>query len=156
MFTSRSSWLKMPPSTTPGASSAPWNSIGTVALIAWSIRTRRRSTWIASPRTGWRWTSLISTFVDAPLDRHLDHLGGVRERVAQDAGVDREGLRILAAAVDHARHEALAAHASRRPRPLRGAALELQAGGFGGGHRAASDGSETGSDDRHPRVRWRS
>ena len=66
MFTSRSSWLKMPPSATPGASSAPRNSIGTVALIAWSMRTRRRSTWIASPRTGWRWTSLISTFVDAP------------------------------------------------------------------------------------------
>jgi hypothetical protein len=66
MFTSRSSWLKMPPSVTPGDSSWPLNSIGTVAWIATSIRTRRRSTWTASPRTGCRCTSLIRTLLLDP------------------------------------------------------------------------------------------
>src|SRR5215216_3971439 len=52
MLSSRVSWLSTPPSTTPGASSAPVSSSTTVVWIVSDMFTRRRSTWTASPRTG--------------------------------------------------------------------------------------------------------
>ncbi len=74
---------------------------------------------VASPRTGWRWTSLIRTLAGASPIADLDHLRRVRELVAQDAGVDREVLRVLAAAVDDAGDEAVPAEAPRGARALR-------------------------------------
>src|SRR4051794_4609136 len=79
------------------------------------------------------------------VDRHLDHLSRVRERVAQHPRVDREVLRVLAAAVDDARNLPVAAQAPRGTRALGRAQAELERGGLGGSHKAADDGSETGS-----------
>ena len=66
MLTSRVSWLSTPPSVTPGDSSAPTRSSTAVEWIGWLMSTRSRSTWIASPRTGWFWTSLTITGVALP------------------------------------------------------------------------------------------
>ena len=66
MLSSRVSWLSTPPSTTPGASSAPVSSSTTVVWIVSAMFTRSRSTWTASPRTGWRWRSLTSTGTPVP------------------------------------------------------------------------------------------
>ena len=85
MLTSRSSWLKMPPSATPGPSSAPRNSIGTVA---WIVCVHAHAQQIDVDRLAAHRVALdvLDQHVRGrALDRHLDHLGGVRERVAQDA-----------------------------------------------------------------------
>ena len=76
---------------------------------------------MASPRTGWFWTSLTITGVGlAAVDGEVEDRAGVRERDAQDARVDREGQRLVAAAVDDAGDEALAAQAARGARPFDG------------------------------------
>src|SRR5215210_475465 len=65
-LTSRVSWLSTPPSLTPGASSPPTRSSTAVEWMGCDMSTRSRSTWIASPRTGWFWTSLTMTGVALP------------------------------------------------------------------------------------------
>ena len=122
--------------------------------------TRSRSTCTASPRTGWRCRSLTSTGVPvAAVDRDLEDRAGVRERVAQDAGVDREVLGVAVAAVDHAGDEALAAQAARGARAFGSAGGEGERSGVEGmvrrrrgagrvregGARAARHASESGS-----------
>ena len=50
------------------------------------MSTRSRSTWIASPRTGWFWTSLTITGVAvAAVDGEVEDRAGVRERRAERA-----------------------------------------------------------------------
>ena len=66
MLTSRVSWESTPPSMTPGASSAPTSSSTTVVWIVSFMFTRRKSTCMISPRTGWRWRSLTSTGAALP------------------------------------------------------------------------------------------
>ena len=57
-------------------------------------------------------------------DAQLEHRAGVGKRVPQQAGVDVERDRVLATAVDHAGHVALAAQPARRPRSGRLATLD--------------------------------
>ena len=95
----------------------------------------------------------------AAVDRDLEDRAGVRQRVAQDARVDGEVLRLAVAAVDDAGDEALAAQAARGARALRVAGGQGERSGVGShgegvaardgrvrnGARAARHASETGS-----------
>ena len=110
-------------------------------MIASSRRTRSRSTWIVSPRTGSRWASLSTTGVGfAAVDAQVEHGAGAGEREAQLARVGVEAQRLVAAAVDDAEHAALAAQAARRARAGGGPAVDAQFGGRRG-HEANGDSS---------------
>ena len=78
----------------------------------------------------------------ATVDGDLDHLCSVRERVTEHARIDREVLRVLAAAVDDAGDEAVATQPPRGARAVRITGPESERRGFGGGHETADDGSE--------------
>ena len=64
----------------------------------------------------------------AAVDGEVEDRARVRERRAQDARVDREGLRLVAAAVDDAGDETLAAQPAGGARPLDGAGGDLECG----------------------------
>ena len=66
----------------------------------------------------------------AAVDGHLEDRARVRQRVAQDAGVDGEVLRLAALAVDHAGDEALAAESAGRAGALGRAGGKGEAGYF--------------------------
>ena len=69
----------------------------------------------------------------AAVERDLEDRARMRQRVAQDAAVDREQLRLVAPAVDHARDLAGAAQAAGGAGTLRGAGGEVERGGGVGG-----------------------
>ena len=77
------------------------------------------------------------------VERHLEHRAGPRKRRAQRAGLDGEADRLAAAAVEHARHEALVAHAPRRARAVGLAARDVKSR-EGGAFHTAPDRSEPG------------
>jgi hypothetical protein len=62
----------------------------------------------------------------ATVDGDLEDGARMRQRVAQDAAVDREQLGAAVAAVDDPRDLARAAQAAGRARPFRGAGLECE------------------------------
>ena len=90
MLTSRVTCSSTPPSMVPGASSPPTSSSATTAWMATLRFTRRKSTCIVCPRTGWRWASLSTAGVAVAAELELDHGAASGERVAQLALVDGE------------------------------------------------------------------
>ena len=73
----------------------------------------------------------------AAVEGDLEDGAGVGERVAQRPPVDGERLRILAATVDHAGYQALAAEAAGGARALDGARADGECGCVGGHERQA-------------------
>ena len=129
----------------------------TVVWIVSFMFTRRKSTCMMSPRTGWRCRSLTSTGeARAAVDADVEDRAGVGKRVAQDARVDGEVRRLAVAAVDDARHLTRAAQPPGGARALGIAGVERKLRGVGhdlGGRRgqgkstrrAAEHGSECGA-----------
>ena len=90
--------------------------------------------WIVSPRTGWRCGSLRTTGAPPPSIARSRTAPTLGERLAQLAGVDLEGDRLVAAAVDDAGHAAAAAQAPRGARAVGGPRRDLECGVGSAGH----------------------
>ncbi len=120
-LTSRIVWSRMPPSLTPGASSAPISSIETTASIglvevhAQEVDVRRLTAHRVVLRV------LEHRRGALPVELELDDRAGRLQGVTQLARIDRERQRIAAASVQDAGHEALSPQTTGRPRAFDGA-----------------------------------
>ena len=117
-----------PPSIEPAAS--PTSSITTCAWIGWSRRTSWRSMWASRPLTDVRLVVLEDRGMRRLLSREDDVEDRVqprrpRQRLAQLALADREGMRLLPAPVEDAGDQPLAPEPPRRRRAALVALLDL-------------------------------
>ena len=129
MLSSRVSWLSTPPSVTPGDSSPPVSSSTAVDVdrLAHVDAQQVDVDRLAAHRV------VLDVLDDhrggrAAVDGEVEDRARVRERRPQGARVDREGQRLVAAAVDDAGDEPLAAQPAGRARPLDGAGADLECG----------------------------